>query len=125
MSSPKAHCADAVHWLRENKLPTAGLTGTDARALAAIAHAWSLYSYTREARVLDAIKLLLATMQQKERFLARELIAHSMDWSNRKELWPLVAPDTLDAVSVGKYPQARYSPEGLDAAERVEMRGRR
>lgn len=83
--------ADHLKWLRANGHDLAPLTGTDSKALAAIADAWNLYAYTRSERVLKAISLLIAEMQETTRHLARELIAYAMDWSDRDRLWPQVS----------------------------------
>lgn len=66
------------------------LTGTDARALDAIAACWTLYAYNRDQRVLDAVRSLLPSLQQKCWGFARELIAWAMDWNDRYAIWTLV-----------------------------------
>lgn len=71
------------------------LTGQDARALAAISACWELYSNSDEAganAALDAIRRLLPALQPQCHVFARELIAFSLDWSDRARLWPLVDP---------------------------------
>lgn len=70
------------------------LTGQDSRALGAIARCWDLYACSDDdgARAaLAAVRALLAAMQPQCRFFARELIARSLDWSDRDRLWPLVS----------------------------------
>ena len=72
------------------------LTGQDTRALLAIGACWELYSNSDAAgqrAALAAIRRLLPAMQTKCHFLARELIAYALDWSDRDRLWPLVAPE--------------------------------
>jgi len=80
-----------LKWLRANGHNLAPLTGTDTKALAAVAACWELYAYTRSERVLKAARELAAEMQDSTRPLARELIAYAMDWSDRDKLWPLTA----------------------------------
>ena len=89
--NPACDCADAFTWLRDNGHSLAGLTGQDASALRAIAHAWRMYARSDEAGqrgAMHAICFLLTGMQAKERHLARELIAWAMDWDDRARLWP-------------------------------------
>ena len=77
-------------------VPTLGaLTGQDKRALDAISACWELYSSSDDAgqhAALHAIRGLLAALQPQCRPLARELIAYSLDWSDRGRLWPFVQP---------------------------------
>jgi hypothetical protein len=80
-----------AQWLRANKVDLASLTGTDSRALDAIAACWELYAYAPNATVLEAIRSLLVSMQPKCRDLTRDLIARSMDWSDIDRLWPAVS----------------------------------
>lgn len=77
-------------WAKNNGESLAPLTGTDFRALAAIAALWELYSMERHARVLDAVRIALGEMQPSTRHFARPLIARAMDWSDQDKLWPLV-----------------------------------
>lgn len=89
--------ASHIAWLRANgqRHALAALTGQDASALAAIAHAWELYARADgdgQRAALAAVRALLLAMQPKCRPLARELIARSLDWHDRARLWPLVAP---------------------------------
>jgi hypothetical protein len=69
------------------------LTGTDARTLRAIAALWEVYAYTGELAVLDAVSKLLQPklLQPKCWRFAKELIARSMDWSDRDRVWALLA----------------------------------
>lgn len=76
---------DQVH-----RLDLAPLTGTDTKALIAIAYAWQLFAYTRSTAVLNAIRCLLSEMQRSTAPLTRDLIAWAMDWSDRDRYWPLV-----------------------------------
>lgn len=69
------------------------LTGQDIRALDAIVACWQLYACSDEdgqLGALDAVRALLPAMQEKTRWIARELIPFAMDWSDRDRLWPLV-----------------------------------
>lgn len=77
-----------IEWLAANGIDTAPFTGTDARAVQALAAAWDLYAYTRSDYVLRAIRELLSEMQPKCRPLTKKLIARSMDWSDVDKLWP-------------------------------------
>lgn len=69
------------------------LTGQDTRAMDAIHACWELYSNSdangQRAAILAA-STLLAGMQPKCRFLAKELIAMSLDWGDRDRVWLLV-----------------------------------
>lgn len=84
--------SEHLDWLRENGHDLAPLTGTDHKALAAIAACWTLYAYSGRTEVLAAIRLLIGEMQRSTAPLARELIAWAMDWDDRERLWPEVAP---------------------------------
>jgi len=69
------------------------LTGQDSRALAAISQCWELYACSDaagERGALQAVRALLPALQPQCRVFARELIAMSLDWSDRDRLWPLV-----------------------------------
>lgn len=69
------------------------LTGQDARALSAINACWALYASCDEEgerAALAAVRALLPAMQEKCRFLARELIAFHLDWNDRERVWRLV-----------------------------------
>lgn len=98
-----AWCAQAVRWLRANGHDLAGLTGQDARALAAVAHCWELYSVADDAgqhAVIDAVGALLAGMQRKYRPLAFELVAHAMDWSDRDRLRQIVMDRLAQVIAM-------------------------
>jgi hypothetical protein len=74
------------------------LTGQDARALGAISACWELYSNSDEPgqrAALAAVRALLPALQPQCRPFARELIAFSLDWSDRERLWPQVEPGDL------------------------------
>lgn len=82
--------AEHLKWLRANGHKTAGLTGTDARALAALAACWELYSLERDERALEAVASLVLAMQPSMQPLARALIPWAMDWSDEGPVWQLV-----------------------------------
>lgn len=86
-------------WLRANGHGSslAALTGTDARALDAIAACWTLYSVERDPRVLDAVGALLLMMQPKCRAVAQALIPWAMDWSDEGPVWALLVRRQLDS----------------------------
>jgi hypothetical protein len=87
---------DLPHGSKGNPTAVLGmLTGQDMRALTAIAACWALYAGSDETgarAAITAIRALLAGMQPKCLMFARELIAQQLDWSDRRLLWPRVAP---------------------------------
>jgi hypothetical protein len=89
---PERYDAPLV-WLRANKHELGALTGQDTRALLAIAYCWRLWgggdTDGRNAAIA-AVRSLLHGMQEKTRYLAREVIPWALDWSHRDQLWPLV-----------------------------------
>jgi hypothetical protein len=87
---PPERADEPLRWLRAQGHDLAPLTGTDTKALLAVAAAWRLYAYTRSDNLIFAIQLLLAEMQASTVHLARDLIAREMDWSDRDRLWPRV-----------------------------------
>lgn len=84
-------------------LPPLGmLTGQDYRALAAVAMCWELYfgsDADGQRAALEAIRSLLAGMQQKCWPFARELVAFAGDWGDRDRLWPRVVGPQRELVS--------------------------
>jgi len=73
------------------------LTGQDSRALGAISRCWELYACSDEAgqiAALVAVGALLPALQPQCRCFARELIAMSLDWSDRDRLWRFVTLPT-------------------------------
>jgi len=86
---PKPPSVTLFPWLRANLGPRclAPLTGTDARALRAAVQIIELYSYDRDASVLEAFAHVVRRMQPKTQELAYHCIAHVMDWSDRSRLW--------------------------------------
>lgn len=87
--SVKPSSVTIVPWLRANlgKDCLAGQTGTDQKALLAAIQILELYSYERDAGVLEAFQRVVMVMQSKQRFLVFHAIAHVMDWSDRKPIW--------------------------------------
>lgn len=81
---------EPLRWLASNGHNLAPLTGTDRKALLAIAACWDLFAYTRSLRTLHAIQALLTQMQPTTAPITRDLIARSMDWSDRDRYWPQV-----------------------------------
>jgi hypothetical protein len=72
------------------------ITGTDSRALHAIAACWELYSVSGREVVLDAVPPLLTQLQPKCWRFAKELIARSMNWEDRDRVWSLLALPSPD-----------------------------
>jgi hypothetical protein len=74
---------------RLGPLPAAAaLTGTDVRALNAIAHCWALYPVCDgQLSVIMAVRALLLSLQPKCWPFARVLIAQSMDWPDCDKVW--------------------------------------
>ena len=81
-----------IKWLKANGHgpSLAMLTGTDARALDAIAACWTLYSVERDPAAIQAAALLVSMMQPKCRPIAKALIPWAMDWSDEGTVWALV-----------------------------------
>jgi lambda repressor-like predicted transcriptional regulator len=89
----KAHCDDALAWLKTRGWSLAPLTGQDVPCLQAISHCWSLYfksDTSGQAAAVVAVAALLDGCQEVCWPMARELIAHAGDWGHRDELWPKV-----------------------------------
>jgi hypothetical protein len=82
--------AEHIRWLRANHYDLAPLTGTDRKALDAIAACWQLYAYERCAWTLDAVALLLVSMQPKNHHFAMHLIPWAMDWNDEGPVWTMV-----------------------------------
>ena len=105
LGSRKIGQEDWLGWLRAcyldrsspARLPYSlgALAGHDAEVLAAISACWDLYSEADDAgkqAALQAIRSLLPALQPQCHIFARELIAFSLEWSDRARLWALVAP---------------------------------
>jgi hypothetical protein len=92
----KAHCDEALAWLKTRGWSLAPLTPQDFACLRAIAHSWSLYftsDAAGQASVIDAVAALLDGCQEVCWPMARELIAHAGDWGHRDDLWPKVVEE--------------------------------
>lgn len=87
-------------WLRENNHDLGALTGTDTRALLAIASCWRLYfnSSSRDS-VLLAVAHLLRCMQPKCWRFAKALIPWAGDWSHEPEVWSALVDRDPSLVS--------------------------
>lgn len=88
------------------------LTGQDSRALFAIATCWHLYACSDmdgRTSAISAIRSLLAAVQPHCRVFARELIAQSLDWSDRDRLWPMVCPLAQPAKALLELERDRLS----------------
>lgn len=69
------------------------LTGQDLRALNTIAPLWEMLANADDASqraVIKAARWIISTMQESARPFARELIARTLDWSDRDRIWALV-----------------------------------
>ena len=92
--------SEHAKWLRANGHSLAPLTGTDARALEAIACCWQLYTVVdRRQHVIEAVAQLALTMQPSTRSLARSLIPWAMDWSDEEPVWQLVRAAMTERAS--------------------------
>lgn len=91
--------AEHLRWLKANGHNLGALTGQDTSALAAINYCWELYArgdLAGQDAALSAVTALLPGMQEKCWPLAKELIAHQMDWPDRDRIWPKV---TMEVAS--------------------------
>lgn len=114
----KPLCREALAWLHANGHDLAGLTGQDARALAAVAHCWTLYAMADaagQAAALGAVALLLQAMQPKYHALARELIAWQLDCSDRERVWNLLP--ALHATAIDGRRHADPSAQAVAASD--------
>jgi hypothetical protein len=79
--------AEWARWLAAQGHDLAGLTGTDVHVLAAITACWELAGIVGLDRVWPIVQVgLLPLMQAKYHALAIELVARSLDWSDRDRL---------------------------------------
>jgi hypothetical protein len=94
---PPERVDEPLRWLRANKQDLAPLTGTDTRALLAIARCWKLYFNADDPElVLQAVRALLKCMQSKCWIYAKKLIPWAGDWSHEETVWRrLVDGDAL------------------------------
>lgn len=101
MSRPKPSCGNVGPWLRANGHNTSAMTGQDSRALLAIAHCWELLASCDDdgrRAAIGAVRHLLNGMQRKCWPLARELVAKSLDWSDRERIWRELDVENLHAA---------------------------
>lgn len=96
-------CKTVLPWLRANlgNYCLGCLTGYSGRALAAAVQTIAAYnsSDTRhEGQLLSAFRAIVMTLDEPERHLVYQAIAHQMNWCDRASLWrkadcpPLVNP---------------------------------
>lgn len=95
MSNNATVCKSGPKWLRHNfgGMALGALTGQDARALSAFLHLVELYAVSDAEGQRYALAAMTSTalaMQSSTRWLARESIAHVLDWSDRDRLWGLM-----------------------------------
>ncbi|AUX43807.1 uncharacterized protein SOCE26_052620 [Sorangium cellulosum] len=80
----------------------APLTGQDRAAMATFVHAAELYGVGddagREAAIV-AMRAAVGGMQPHTRWLAREAIAHVMEWGDRDGLWRVLFPAGAEGPS--------------------------
>lgn len=89
---PPERVDEPLRWLRANRHDLGALTGTDTRALLAIAACWRLYfNADDQTSVLRAVVELLASLQPKCWRLAKALIPWAGDWSHEDPVWRTVA----------------------------------
>lgn len=89
----KAHCDEALAWLKQRGWSLAGLTAQDRSCLQAISHAWAMYFHSDAAgqsAAIDAVGIMLDGCQEMCWPMARELIAQAGDWGHRADIWPRV-----------------------------------
>lgn len=99
-----------LKWLRDNKINTAPLTGTDVKALLAAVEIIELYSYHDHQGVLTAFREVVLCMQEKTRGIAWHSIAMVMDWEDRDRVW---TASGLPVCWHGTRSICAYEPEGI------------
>jgi hypothetical protein len=88
---PPERLDEPLRWLRANRHELGALTGTDTRALLAIAACWRLYfNADDQASVIRAVVELLQSMQPKCWRYAKALIPWVGDWSDEGPIWAQV-----------------------------------
>lgn len=71
----------------------ASLTGQDTRAAALFVAALELYAVSDDdgqRAGLGAMNCAVRAMQEKTRWIARELIPYVLEWEDRDRLWPRI-----------------------------------
>lgn len=92
MANVTSVCKAGPRWLQHHHGRTSlgALTGQDARALSAFLHLLELYAVSDsegQGYALAAMTATVLAMQTSTRWLARESIAHVLDWGDRDTLW--------------------------------------
>ncbi len=103
MSAVASVCKTGPTWLKHHhgRTSLAALTGQDARALTAFFHLVELYAVSDgegQRCALAAMASTVLAMQPSTRWLAREGIAHVLDWGDRDRLWGLMFDTRSSAV---------------------------
>ena len=92
------------------------MTGQDMRALSAVSACWDVYSNADNAGrhgALAAVYALLPAMSHTARFVARELIPYSLDWSYRDIVWAELERFDRESRHVGAQVRALQFVRGL------------
>lgn len=94
---------------------TGALTGTDMRALCAVAGLMNLYAYTRDESLLPHFKTYVEMMQRKTRWFAFHVVASQLDWSDRAEVWVKSGlPFPIDGLQTCKHePRRQMTLKGV------------
>jgi hypothetical protein len=86
--APPERVDEPLRWLKANGHDLAPVTGTDTRALLAIAACWRLYFNADDQHsVIVAVVALLRSLQPKCWRLAKALIPWAGDWSHEAPVW--------------------------------------
>lgn len=104
---------ESFTWLRANGLNLGVLTGQDSRALLCADAAMQLYAscdYEAETHALIAFAAAVRAMQPSARYLAFHIIARSLDWHNRAEIWARCQLPELGAI-----PACKHGPRPAEA----------
>lgn len=117
MGTKKPATPEWARWLKARGYSLAPLTGTDYKALDAIAQLWHLFVYTRDENLLVAIGYAARHMQQSTLFFARELAAHAGNWEDRDVWWPHVER-ARRLVALISEERSRFPNPVLDALRR-------
>lgn len=98
---PEPACKQLFKWLRLNlgRERLAALTGTDTRALGAVAHILSGGANV-EGLPLEAFRAMVLVMQPRTRELAYHAVACFGEWEWRARVWAAAKLPPLERVSV-------------------------
>lgn len=101
MPKTNASCDDLRRWLKANfgRHALAPLTGTDSRALSAVAHIVALYAVSGDGHALGALHDVVLCMQPETRELAYHAIAYQLDWGDRARVWAEAGLPPLASLS--------------------------